>query len=492
MLKMRRSRNRLIFNMGIPIPGKDCLYIETGPCYLQAGVLDTLTEMPQESPPLSPVACSPPPPLPVSTPRIIFTPEEQFEKMRDEIDHERQKSPVTSPRLARRRQVKSEADLPAYVPLTRLNRKPSKDAENSSRNTPNKTFKSSITFSNGDPIPESPPMARRTEDRVSSTPSPKPVSFDSPPMRQKSLDVSPTRMSYDSPPMRQRSLKTQNAFGSPPTRPKSFTSSQSLDRPLLKPKPRDISPSQPSRTRPAVRPKSFHASSIQNGDHSTNPNIYDSPPMRRKTCTDATPVEKPYDSPPRRQKSYETSVKKTPNGTSPSPERSFGTLRTAMSLGSLPTKDPINSDTSPGLRNGNKQNSYDMYLTSPGNHEATSPRSLKLDLGSLSPRSLDDPPVRKRSPRSRPSGGSKVRTVECDQDIINYRKSSFQLKTSAQIVLDTDICYLCHYQLTPAYTWCYVSNLKIYVIFPCSRQFCTQPLWCNMSLSFCNHSTIVL
>ena len=31
MLKVRRSRDRLIFNMGIPIPGKDGLYIETGP-----------------------------------------------------------------------------------------------------------------------------------------------------------------------------------------------------------------------------------------------------------------------------------------------------------------------------------------------------------------------------------------------------------------------------------------------------------------------------
>ena len=31
MLKIRRSRNRLIFNMGIPIPGKNGLYIETGP-----------------------------------------------------------------------------------------------------------------------------------------------------------------------------------------------------------------------------------------------------------------------------------------------------------------------------------------------------------------------------------------------------------------------------------------------------------------------------
>ena len=31
MLKIRRSRDRLIFNMGIPIPGKDSHYIETGP-----------------------------------------------------------------------------------------------------------------------------------------------------------------------------------------------------------------------------------------------------------------------------------------------------------------------------------------------------------------------------------------------------------------------------------------------------------------------------
>ena len=31
MLKIRRSHDRLIFNMGISIPGKDGLYIETGP-----------------------------------------------------------------------------------------------------------------------------------------------------------------------------------------------------------------------------------------------------------------------------------------------------------------------------------------------------------------------------------------------------------------------------------------------------------------------------
>ena len=33
MLKIRRSRDRLISNMGIPIPGKDGLYIETVPRY---------------------------------------------------------------------------------------------------------------------------------------------------------------------------------------------------------------------------------------------------------------------------------------------------------------------------------------------------------------------------------------------------------------------------------------------------------------------------
>ena len=33
MLKIRRSHDRLIFNMGIPIPAKDGLYIETGPWF---------------------------------------------------------------------------------------------------------------------------------------------------------------------------------------------------------------------------------------------------------------------------------------------------------------------------------------------------------------------------------------------------------------------------------------------------------------------------
>ena len=38
MLKIRRSRDRLIFNMGTPIPGKDGLYIETWPCCLRSEV----------------------------------------------------------------------------------------------------------------------------------------------------------------------------------------------------------------------------------------------------------------------------------------------------------------------------------------------------------------------------------------------------------------------------------------------------------------------
>ena len=31
MLKIKRSHDRRIFNMGIPLPGKEGLYIETGP-----------------------------------------------------------------------------------------------------------------------------------------------------------------------------------------------------------------------------------------------------------------------------------------------------------------------------------------------------------------------------------------------------------------------------------------------------------------------------
>ena len=35
MLKIRQSRDRLIFNIGIPITGKDGLYIEAGPWTIQ-------------------------------------------------------------------------------------------------------------------------------------------------------------------------------------------------------------------------------------------------------------------------------------------------------------------------------------------------------------------------------------------------------------------------------------------------------------------------
>ena len=34
MLKIRRSRDNIIFNMGITAPGKDDLYIETGPDFV--------------------------------------------------------------------------------------------------------------------------------------------------------------------------------------------------------------------------------------------------------------------------------------------------------------------------------------------------------------------------------------------------------------------------------------------------------------------------
>ena len=39
MLKIRRSGDRLIFNMGISIPGKDGLYIETGPCLCDIAII---------------------------------------------------------------------------------------------------------------------------------------------------------------------------------------------------------------------------------------------------------------------------------------------------------------------------------------------------------------------------------------------------------------------------------------------------------------------
>ena len=39
MLKIRRPTGRLIFNMGIPIPGKTVFYIETGPWLVLCSVL---------------------------------------------------------------------------------------------------------------------------------------------------------------------------------------------------------------------------------------------------------------------------------------------------------------------------------------------------------------------------------------------------------------------------------------------------------------------
>ena len=44
MLKIRRSHDRLIFNMRIPIPGKDDLYIETGPSTLALELLQSSTK----------------------------------------------------------------------------------------------------------------------------------------------------------------------------------------------------------------------------------------------------------------------------------------------------------------------------------------------------------------------------------------------------------------------------------------------------------------
>ena len=43
MLKIRRSHERVIFNMGIPIPGKDCLYIESGPSAADADKVGIVT-----------------------------------------------------------------------------------------------------------------------------------------------------------------------------------------------------------------------------------------------------------------------------------------------------------------------------------------------------------------------------------------------------------------------------------------------------------------
>ena len=55
MLKIRRSRDRLIFNMVIPIPEKDGLYIETGPWYLRWLILPGMDEhVEEEAPHLQP------------------------------------------------------------------------------------------------------------------------------------------------------------------------------------------------------------------------------------------------------------------------------------------------------------------------------------------------------------------------------------------------------------------------------------------------------
>ena len=44
MLKLRRSRDRLIFNMGIPIPGKDSFYIGTGSSLCWAVILQQMDD----------------------------------------------------------------------------------------------------------------------------------------------------------------------------------------------------------------------------------------------------------------------------------------------------------------------------------------------------------------------------------------------------------------------------------------------------------------
>ena len=46
MLKIRRSPDRLIFNIGIPIAGKDGLYIETGPSQAASGAIPVWLWMP--------------------------------------------------------------------------------------------------------------------------------------------------------------------------------------------------------------------------------------------------------------------------------------------------------------------------------------------------------------------------------------------------------------------------------------------------------------
>ena len=49
VLKIRRFRDRLIFNMGIPIPEKDGFYIETGPCFLLLSAMRNSAAFPHVS-----------------------------------------------------------------------------------------------------------------------------------------------------------------------------------------------------------------------------------------------------------------------------------------------------------------------------------------------------------------------------------------------------------------------------------------------------------
>ena len=47
MLKIRRPLGRLIFNMGIAIPGKNVFLIDTAPCFLRFNVhIDVIAQMP--------------------------------------------------------------------------------------------------------------------------------------------------------------------------------------------------------------------------------------------------------------------------------------------------------------------------------------------------------------------------------------------------------------------------------------------------------------
>ena len=58
LYKKRRPGGRLIFNMGIPIPGKDGLYIETGRCFPHVPILQPEVTPQQVSQPGSWSSCS--------------------------------------------------------------------------------------------------------------------------------------------------------------------------------------------------------------------------------------------------------------------------------------------------------------------------------------------------------------------------------------------------------------------------------------------------